>query len=216
MNIRDFINIVMEATSVPQAIAVFRKYGYDARNKTPEQIKQKFKEFARKHHPDMGGNSEIFKEISDATDILTKANPQVSIPKKSTFGKNFHHSDYFQEKMDELSLGKKGRAEYTIWNFDGYFFRNCITVFGCPEIFDEMVEAMKIWEDRLFNCRAIFVHSKYHHMTTELELIYLDGKMSHPPIMFEHDSFNLNPGNDQQFVRKLPELLDKISGGQHA
>lgn len=201
----------MEATSLPQAKAVFLKYGVDVDGMTPENVKLGFRRLAKKYHPDIGGNAEVFKEISDAYDILSKydfSNEKISSSKPFMDRVGFKHKSYFQEKMEEISRGKKNRAQYTIWNFDGHFFRDVITVYGCPELFDEMVEAMLIWKDSYFDCRAIFVQKSKN--TKILQLIYLDGKIIHPPIELEHNYFNDNPSNDQQFVRKLPEMLDNI------
>lgn len=113
--------------------------------------------------------------------------------------------NYFKKRMWEL-CGKSRENRYTIWNFDGYFFRGCVTVFGSPKIFPEMAKGMREW-DSSCNSRAVFVT---HNSSSDLYLIWSDGQDHNPPIPFEHDSFNRNPGNDQRFMRKLPEMLDKI------
>jgi len=42
-------------------------------------------------------------------------------------------------------------------------------------------------------------------------LIWADGTYyGDNPIKMEHHSFNDNPGNDQQFQRELPALLDQL------
>jgi hypothetical protein len=46
-----------------------------------------------------------------------------------------------------------------------------------------------------------------------LYLIYADGiYYGDQPIQMEHESFNANPDNDQQFSRRLPEILDRLKG----
>jgi hypothetical protein len=45
----------------------------------------------------------------------------------------------------------------------------------------------------------------------DLYLVYADGKhYGDTPVKMKHYSFNLNPGNDLDFVRELPELLDRL------
>ncbi|MCL2807359.1 MAG: DnaJ domain-containing protein [Coriobacteriia bacterium] len=43
------------------------------KNATTEEIKKVFKKLARKHHPDAGGDEAIFKEISEAYEVLSDA-----------------------------------------------------------------------------------------------------------------------------------------------
>ena len=107
---------------------------------------------------------------------------------------------YFAER----AKGKTGVKEWTVWNFDGTFFRGVFTVLGTEDDFSEMARIMKIW-DRFFDSVAIFV-SRGH----DLWLISLDDQPLTSPIYMEHDSHNNNPANDQQFQNKLPQILDKI------
>jgi len=44
-----------------------------------------------------------------------------------------------------------------------------------------------------------------------LYLIYADGiYYGDQPVQMEHQSFNANPNNDQQFTKMLPEMLDRL------
>jgi hypothetical protein len=127
---------------------------------------------------------------------------------------NIHRNDYtdvnfIKKRMWELS--DHSRDEWSISGFDGHFFRGSVTVYGSPEIFDEMAKAMIMWQTRggnPYDCRAVFVSKR---RGKELLLVYADRKFyGKYPIPMHHDSFNLNPSNDQQFVRKLPEFLDDL------
>lgn len=39
-------------------------------NATPEEIKSAYRRLARQHHPDHGGNQQLFKQVTDAYAIL--------------------------------------------------------------------------------------------------------------------------------------------------
>jgi curved DNA-binding protein CbpA len=123
---------------------------------------------------------------------------------------NYTDMNFIKKSMWELS--GKSTTEFTIEGFDGHFFRNTLTVFGSPQIFNYMAQAMIDWQTKggnPYQCRAVFVHPR---RSKELLLIYADGKFyGDNPIPMEHESFNLNPSNDQQFVRKLPEILDHLA-----
>lgn len=41
-----------------------------SKNSTPEEIKSKYKSLAQQHHPDKGGDSEVFKKIKEAYELL--------------------------------------------------------------------------------------------------------------------------------------------------
>lgn len=45
------------------------------RNATPEQIKTAYRRLALRHHPDKGGDAELFKQVSNAYQILS--NPEL-------------------------------------------------------------------------------------------------------------------------------------------
>jgi len=129
-------------------------------------------------------------------------------PSASIYRNDYTDLNYIKKTMWELSGGSK--EQWTVMAFDGRFFRHSLTCYGSPEIFHEMSEAVGIWNSHGGNpyaTRAIFVQKG---RDPALLLTYADSKFYDPPIPFEHDSFNLNPGNDQQFVRRLPGMLDKL------
>lgn len=134
-------------------------------------------------------------------------------PNSSSIHRNdYTDMNYFKKRMWELS--GKSRHEWNINAFDGAFFRSSITVYGNEKIFPDMAAAMVIWNSyggNPYKTRAVFVNRS--NAPEVLFLIYLDGKHIDPPIAFRHNSFNANASNDQQFVRSLPEKLDKISAG---
>lgn len=44
-----------------------------SKNADAKEIKKKYRELARKHHPDRGGNAETFKQINEAYEVLGDA-----------------------------------------------------------------------------------------------------------------------------------------------
>ena len=102
-------------------------------------------------------------------------------------------------------------AEYTIWGFDGQFFRNHVAVFGSPKTFNYMADAMLTWQTKgshRHDCRAVFVHEEE---SGDFYLIYADGKYyGEAALKVRHYPDNLNPQHDREFERALPELLDKL------
>jgi hypothetical protein len=121
---------------------------------------------------------------------------------------DFSDINYFKQQMWERSGGSG--QKYHIDAFDGYFFRGSLTVFGSPQIFRSMADAMRIWNGSgcAYNTRAVFV--SVDSTPNKLFLIYADEVYYNPPVAFEHDSFNANASNDQNFVRRLPGILDEM------
>jgi hypothetical protein len=223
------IPILLEALTPSQAAAIFKSNGAtDDDLKSPQALKMARNRLIKGQHSDVtGGSDENTKMINAAYDVLkTLSNgfdkktfepedagfPAWQTDSRSSYNKisrqDYRDVNYFKKSMWELS--GKSRKKYTIWAFDGHFFRSVITVFGSPEIYHEMAKAMEIWNSHggnPYKTRAVFFTTCDD---STLYLIYLDGKF-YDAIPFEHDSFNKNPSNDQQFVRKLPDMLDQIA-----
>jgi len=135
-----------------------------------------------------------------------------SPPQANIFRNDYRDVNFIKKDMWERS--GESHEKWTIWGFDGSFFRGVVTVFGSPKIFDKMAEAMVTWQTRGGNpypCRAVFVSNEKLHKT--LLLIWLDGKFYKKPIEFHHYSMNSNPSNDRSFLQELPARLDAIAAG---
>jgi molecular chaperone DnaJ len=68
------------------------------KNSTPDEIKKKYRDLAKQHHPDKGGDAEMFKKIQDAYDTLS--NPQ----KKQQYD-NPRQSQHFEFDMSDFFQG---------------------------------------------------------------------------------------------------------------
>lgn len=204
-----------EATSYQDAVKVFAKFGIDATKMSNIELTLRYKQLAKKMHPDRGGNTEDMQDINDAFDIL-KNHPEEDFAPTATSSDTPSKQDYtdiryVKKKMAELARESGGGREYTVWGFDGHFFRGCFTVMANETMFAEVGKAMAYWQSNggnPYKTKAVFVTNPNNHQ--EIILIWLDGQ-SVKPTPFEHDSFNMNPGNDQYFQRKLPEMLEKLN-----
>ena len=125
-------------------------------------------------------------------------------------------SDIHKKSFEDLNFCKKtaweisGRPpftksnEYSIWNWDGAYFRGLFSVYAIPEKLFEISKMMQVW-DRWFKSEAVFFTNKKD--PNKIYLVNLRGKEVSPPKEFEHESFNSNAGNDQSFVNFLRKNL---------
>ena len=235
MRIND-LRILNEMTR-SQAIQIFASNGVNPSGLSVDQLKKAHRQLALKNHPDRGGDPETMKNINAAYDVLkggsgggdvrstqnTRYEPKETPvwamagysggikPNGHIFRNDYTDVNFIKKSIWELSGHSKD--EWTIWGFDGHYFRGVTTVFGNEKVFPEMAKAMVTWQTKGANSypiRAVFVSPKKNPQ--QLTLIWLDGKV-HAPVILRHDSFNANPGNDQMFTRNLPNLLDKMANG---
>lgn len=90
--------------------------------------------------------------------------------------------------------------EYTIWNWDGNFFRGVFSVYAVPEKLFDISKMMVEW-DNWNHSAAVFVTQKTK--PNKIFVVNVQGRKIDPPLKLEHDSFNSNPGNDNSFVSML-------------
>lgn len=222
------VKMLLEALSPTQAKGIFLHYGATEAGMKPDQLKNTWKKLALTYHPDRtGGDHDHIAMINAAYDVLKKGEapstapaPENEFPAWQTDSRSRYNRinrndytdiNYFKKRMWELS--GRSHEKWTIWAFDGHFFRGVLTVFGSPEIFDDMAKAMVTWNSmgaNSYHTRAVFVQKEGEH---DISLIWLDGRPVKPPVHMEHESFNANPGNDQSFTRRLPRMLDQIITG---
>jgi curved DNA-binding protein CbpA len=229
---RNFINIITEAMSRHEAESIFSKNGVSTAGMSAVELKTARNNLAKKIHPDLGGDSERLKMVNAAYDVLkpnvaamadkasrnayraAQADREADEYRKRKYAKadakehskNFRDINFCKNYLNDLATNSgKPSKKYTVWNYDGNFFRGTFTVMGNSTTFSKMAETMKKW-DSTYRSVAVFISSE-----KSLWLIHLYGVDVSPPIAIEHDSFNNNPSNDQSFMRKLPDILDDIS-----
>ena len=123
------------------------------------------------------------------------------------YNQNFHDLNYCKKTAWEIS-GKPpfdAAHVYTMWNWDGAYFRGVFSVYAVPEKLFEISKMMVIW-DRWFKSEAVFFTKKTDD-AGQIYLVNLRGQEVSPPKLFEHESFNKNAGNDQSFVNFLRKNL---------
>jgi hypothetical protein len=240
--------ILLENLTPSQAKALLVHYGVpeDAFH-DDSALKSAWKKVRIKNHPDRGGNLEVAKQINAAYDVLKASlgsgyrsygpasadhdEPEDQYPIWAQAGysggmretgtihrQNYTDMNFIKKKMWELS--GKSKTAWTLWGFDGTFFRNTLTVYGSPQIFAEMGRALKEWQTKggnPYQCRAVLANRK--QAPHEMYVIWVEGcNFNHMPVesfpVLTTDSANMNPGNDQNFARRLPALLDTIQRDQ--
>ncbi len=161
-------------------------------------------------HPSSGGSARGQRASrTDADTTWAWAGHSGGMPPSADYNPDLGYLDinFVKKRMWELS--GKSREEWHVQAFDGSYFRGSFTVYRSKEIIPEMAKAMLKW-DRFFQNRAVFATPKTAG-PNELWLVWVDGIELSEPVVLTHDSFNANPGNDQRFVRKLPDMLDQIA-----
>lgn len=122
---------------------------------------------------------------------------------------DYHDLNFIKKTMWELS--GQSRKEYTVWQFDGQYFRHVFTVYGSPEIYEEMTKAMIVWGSgsNPYHTAAILIQTKRDGK--RLYITYANGESyAEYPVEIYHDSFNDNPGNDTYFVSELQDKLEEL------
>lgn len=219
------------------AAAIWRSLGVEPTNMDKRELFLARRILAKKHHSDVGGNGETMQNINAAYDVLTarpslgdqpaKASPHRPTQdpdatiwshagysggmanSSSIYRPDYTDMNFIKKRMWELS--GKSNQEWTISGFDGFFMRNSLTVYGSPKIFDEMANAMIMWQTKggnPYSCRAVLVSAR---RSKKLQLIWADGRSyARQPIEVQFDSFNDNPSNDSGFNDRLRKLLDQL------
>lgn len=218
-----------------QAFAVLHRYYPDlkaADTHDKKKLQQVYRSLSLKHHPDHGGDTETFQKMNAAYQTLknggisyrgsssasSRSRNDDDVPEWAWAGWNggmapdyeIQRNDYRDVNYIRKTLWEKSgksKQRWTVWNFDGKFFRGVWTVFGNKKIFKDMAEAMEQWEDRYYKRYAFFAqrgNSPVHH------LIYLNGKKLNGDITF---AITQAKRNDQNFRDRLRQKLEGIDVG---
>jgi len=222
------IKFLLEDLTPGQARGIFKQYGANDADLSPDKIRATWIKLVRQMHPDKtGGDHQPLAMINAAYDVLkapasaTVAKDDRGFPAWQTDQRSTRNDiatndytdvNFFKKRMWELS--GKSQEKWTIYAFDGTFFRGMVTVFGSSRIFRDMAKAMVIHNSRGGNphqTRAVFVQDD---TDPDIILIWLDGNEISPPIPMEHESRNRNPANDLGFTSRLSKVLNQISSGR--
>lgn len=119
-------------------------------------------------------------------------------------GEDFRDINFCKKAIYEEAVKHGEVEEYTFNAWDGHFFRGVFSAYANPATLGFGGMAMEQWNSKggnAYNTVAVFANKK---KSNTLQLVRLYGKdVSDKNIRFEHDSFNLNPSNDNDFVAKM-------------
>ena len=216
---RTFMNLF--EMSQAEARQVFFINGVDVSALDEKGLKSAYRKLMMTHHPDKGGDLDTAKQITAAYSALEGSSGPQATPRPSQAAQQpreasytmdrpqFSHIDYVKWYFDQLSEGHPSQT-WTVMNFDGHFFRNGFSIKGRADLFSKMASVLKQWDGH-YECRAVLVGTRSMLEKGTLLVINVDDKDVKPFVTLHFDSMNLNPANDQQFCRQLPQILDAIA-----
>ena len=92
---------------------------------TPESLKEKYKEMAMKHHPDRGGDTEVFQEITKSYIYLLKKYKE-NMPDKQIFDMKNEFEEFTKQQENNNNILMKDR-NFNLNNFNNIFDQNFTT-----------------------------------------------------------------------------------------
>lgn len=235
MRLRESIRLIetfllMERMTPQEAVSIFKKHGVTVAGMSAADLKKAYRGLVVKLHPDKGGNDDDLKYVNAAYDVLKDGNvaadqARTSASRSDTVYANrppkgddiyksrgntpwYHDQRKVEAHLNKMAEETGGGKIYTTWNYDGMTIRGGITAKGNPKTFSEMAKLSIKW-DRFNLPRAVLLSSEDDPHA--VLLICADDVMLKQPIRLEHDSFNMNPGNDRHFTQTtLWHVLDGL------
>jgi hypothetical protein len=216
------------------AEAILRRHGLDAQGLAPDELKRRWQDLARRHHPDLGGDMGAMQEINAAYSFLKPqpaagghdaASPRVlgvpvwawaghsnagTVPDEMILREDYADRNFLRKRLWELS----GRSdeEWTLWAFDGQEMLPPVVAYASDAIFPQMAQAMLRHGRRGFRSpRAILAQAPNERF--EALLLHSDGQAHDPPVPLWLSSAD-GPGRDRAFLLGLPGRLDALAAGR--
>lgn len=133
------------------------------------------------------------------------------MPPTSTIRQESYRDLNFIKKTVWQKAGGRHPSEHlecTFWNYDGRYLRGVFTVFGGSqrEVMWEAAKAMREWDG---SKEAVLMTVK-----SQPSIVYVvwcrQGGGDVDPASLHYNSFNRNPGNDPEFMARLPSLLQEL------
>jgi hypothetical protein len=220
------------AMSRETAEAILRHHGLDAEGLAADELKRRWQELARRHHPDLGGDMRAMQEINAAYTFLKPhagqgardlASPRVrgapvwaghggaaTVPDELILREDYSDLNFLKRRLWELA--GRSTEEWTLWAFDGEAMLPPVIAYGSDKIFPEMAQAMMRHGRRGFRWpRAIFAQAPNERF--EMLLLHADGRAHEPPVGFWLSSAD-GPARDRAFLLGLAGRLDAIAAGR--
>lgn len=231
---------ILESLSIHDAYDIFAKHGVaNPRSQSHDELKAHHRRLMKQHHPDRGGNLALAKEINSAWDTIKDHHTmRLNAPPRQTraperphsvdtpawawagysggmppnhniYHNNYHDVNYIKKRMWELHPDKNHAKEHTMWQFDGRYMRGVTTVYGHEQNWPEMAKAMRTWSGN-DNSHSIFVSKKGEGNRVHLIWTKEHGDVA-PGTYTHHNAFNKNPGNDKDFMERLPDWIHNVT-----
>jgi hypothetical protein len=222
---------MLPTAKITAALGVFGLTFNQFETMSSEQLQKYRRELIKNCHPDLPenhGKTVDLGAINAAYDYLksvgspafnTSLRNSIAPPwqpdKRTTNNtirvKSYRDQNYIKMRLWELS----GHSSdiYTIDAFGGHGFEGRTMVYGSPDVFEEMAQAMLIWNangGKITATRAVFVSTPTE--ANALHLIYADGRFhAKRPIVLNYDPAAGSHYNDKHFQSRLPSILDKVN-----
>jgi len=223
------------AMSRETAEGILRRHGLDAADLAPGELKRRWQDLARRHHPDRGGDTRAMQEINAAYSFLKPqasgdsgaaardtSSPRVrgvpvwawagqdpgTVPDEMIFRHDHSDRNYLKKRLWELS--GRSTEEWTLWAFDGQEMLPPVVAYGSDAIFPEMAQAMLRHGRRGFRTpRAVLAQAP--HERYEALLLHADGRLLEPPVEMAWSSAG-GWARDRAFILDLLGRLDALAG----
>jgi hypothetical protein len=225
-----------EPMSRETAEAILQRHGLDAAGLEANELKRRWQELARRHHPDLGGDMQVMQEINAACAFLKPrggaaptrdtVSPRIgglpvwawaghgagTVPDELILRHNYTDRNFLKKRLWELS--GRSKEEWTLWAFDGREMLPPVVAYGSDAVFPEMAEAMLRHGRRGFRTpRAILAQAP--HERYEALLLHADGRLLDPPVAMALASAG-GLAHDRAFLIELAGRLDTLGGRRRA
>lgn len=213
------------------AEGILRRHGLDTAGLAPDELKRHWQNLARRHHPDLGGDTRAMQEINAAYSFLK---PQSGGGLRDTTSQRFrgapvwawagHDADgavpddmiqrddysdrnFLRKRLWEMS--SRSTQEWTLWAFDGRELLPPVVTYGSAAIFPEMGRAMLHHGRRGFRWpRAVLAQAP--NQRYEVLLLHADRRLLEPPVALSRSGLD-GLALDRAFVIDLPGCLDALA-----
>ena len=214
---------------------ILSRHGLDAAGLTPEELRRRWQDLARRHHPDLGGDMRAMQEINAAYTFLRPqaaaaasggmrdaSSPRVrglpvwawaghghgdTVPDEVILRDDYTDRNFLKKRLWELS--GHCTQEWTLWAFDGQELLPPVVTYGSEAAFAEMAMAMLRHGRRGFRSRRA-VLAQAQNERYEVLVLHSDGRTHRPPPAL-HLSDLGGLARDRAFILGLPERLDALS-----
>jgi hypothetical protein len=220
------------AMSREAAERILRRHGLDAAGLAPEELKRRWQDLARRHHPDLGGDTRAMQEINAAYSILKPqaggglrdtTSPRVrgvpvwawaghaadggALPDDVILRDDYGDRNFLRKRMWEMS--GRSAQEWTLWAFDGRDLLPPVVAYGSAAILPEMGRAMLHHGRRGFRWpRAVLAQAPNERY--EVLLLHADRRPLDPPVALSLSSPD-GLARDRAFLIDLPGCLDSLA-----